>query len=103
MHFVCPSCQHPIELDGATLTEEVVCPSCGSNVRLTGGTTTDGGLPHGKQLGRFELLRLLGRGAFGTVYQARDPSLDRVVALKVPRAGNLPPRGPERDRFLREA
>ena len=44
----------------------------------------------------------LGSGAFGTVYRASDPSLDREVALKVPQAGLLDsPRAVER--FLREA
>jgi serine/threonine protein kinase len=48
------------------------------------------------------LIDVVGQGAFGTVYKARDPELDRIVALKVPRAGNLV--GPqEMDRFLREA
>jgi hypothetical protein len=56
----------------------------------------------GQKLGKYELLDSVGQGAFGTVYKARDAELDRVVAIKVPRAGNLA--GPqELDRFLREA
>lgn len=33
-------------------------------------------------LGRFEILRELGRGSFATVYEAADPHLDRHVAIK---------------------
>jgi tRNA A-37 threonylcarbamoyl transferase component Bud32 len=59
--------------------------------------------PQGKRdVGKFELLSILGTGAFGTVYKARDTELDREVALKIPRAGNLST-PQERDRFLREA
>ena len=58
--------------------------------------------PCGKKLGRLRLLEAVGTGAFGIVYKARDPQLDRTVAVKVPRASNLPDGG-ELDRFLREA
>src|SRR5260370_40638272 len=56
----------------------------------------------GRKLGRFEILHAVGAGSFGTVYKARDPKLERVVAIKVPRVGILPD-GQDVDRFLREA
>jgi serine/threonine protein kinase len=50
----------------------------------------------------FELLEELGRGGMGVVYRSRHRRLDRLVALKLLRAGALA--GPaERERFLREA
>ena len=54
------------------------------------------------RLDRFELQAELGVGSFGYVFRAWDPRLERVVALKVQRAGNFA--SPEEvQRFLREA
>jgi serine/threonine protein kinase len=34
------------------------------------------------RIGRYEVVRELGRGAMGIVYQGRDPQIDRLVAIK---------------------
>ena len=44
-------------------------------------------IPAGTVIGRFEIVRELGRGAFGVVYEARDRELGRMVALKLVRPG----------------
>ncbi|MFO0818342.1 MAG: protein kinase [Pirellulales bacterium] len=87
--------------------------SLASSVKLTGVETSDSpkakGAPANSsatlpltQLGRFAIRSTLGEGAFGTVYRAYDPQLDRDVALKVPRFAGIQSRE-ERERFLREA
>ncbi len=103
MRFTCPNCQNLMEFSEDTIAERVLCSSCGSVLPLDVDATT-GWIPTGagRKLGRFELIEIVGSGAFGTVFKARDSDLDRIVAIKVPRAGGVASAA-ELDRFVREA
>src|SRR3970040_74993 len=58
-----------------------------------------------ERLGRYEIIAELGRGAMGTGYRARDPKIDRIVALKTTASPGTAPADEEeyRQRFFREA
>jgi eukaryotic-like serine/threonine-protein kinase len=82
----CAKCTTPLPLNDQTLgtsgqgwsvpaAEGIV--SATALVQLTPGTSIGG---------RYEIVRLLGQGGMGAVYQARDKELDRQVAIKVIRA-----------------
>lgn len=53
-------------------------------------------------LGHYEILQILGQGAFGVVFKAFDEKLHRMVAIKVMNPA-LAATSPPRKRFLREA
>ncbi len=110
----CPGCNELLSLDVSAGSRQT-CPACGKVLQITPRTSAAEGsssaswkaynrqsaeAPAGK-LGRFRLLAALGRGAFGAVWRAYDPNLDREVALKVPRFDDAT--GNEAQRFFREA
>ena len=55
------------------------------------------------KIGRYEIIELVGEGAMGQVYKARDPNIDRVVAIKVIRAELVSQSPKFLERFRREA
>jgi serine/threonine protein kinase len=83
----CPHCAKSIVLDAAAAQDEITCPACGTSFRLDLEEPPNATAEVPPHLGQFELLDVLGQGAFGTVYRARDTELNRLVAVKVPRGG----------------
>ncbi len=59
-----------------------------------------------QSIGRYEVIKTIGKGAMGVVYKARDPLLDRVVAVKTiaaPQQQGRRVRSAFLERFQREA
>lgn len=66
----CPLCGAALT-EGAAPLSEGVCPACGKQVMVPG------------KLGQYRLIKLIGAGGMGAVYEGFDDGLQRKVAVKV--------------------
>jgi serine/threonine protein kinase/ribosomal protein S27E len=101
LHIRCPHCSNFVEVVTDTPYEEICCSTCGSTFSLVERDEPTRMASPLKSISRFDLVTRLGLGGFGTVWKAHDRELDRTVAIKIPRRGQLAPA--EIDQFFREA
>jgi WD40 repeat protein len=104
--IMCPGCGRQLHAGEAPPEGPLVCPACSWVVLPTPPAATPPPSRQGAdemgRLGGYRLLRVLGQGGMGVVFLAEDPSLRRLLALKVLKPDAcLSPQA--RERFLREA
>lgn len=78
MRFQCPHCQSIAAVDDSDAGQAVACGHCERVVLVPASRYAPGSV-----INDFVIQRELGRGGVGTVYLARQLSLDRPVALKI--------------------
>jgi serine/threonine protein kinase len=100
----CKQCHKPVP----ETAPEGLCPECLAKVALGSeptagpGRTPPNPADLAQQFPQLEIIELLGMGGMGMVYKARQPKLDRLVALKI--LAIEPDRHPSfAERFEREA
>jgi serine/threonine protein kinase len=86
-------------------TEDTLPATDLATVTSVGSAQKRGEAPAPQRVGRYELLERVGAGGMGVVHRARDPDLERDVAIKLLRVAEESSSGsrPQQQRMLREA
>ena len=97
----CRNCSAALRIGSGLIDKKIRCPKCGERFAVRDAVRDDSargdGPPSsppsaarnkadpllGARIRHFKILRVLGRGAMGTVYEAEDVMLQRRVAIKV--------------------
>lgn len=97
----CPHCRNHIKAVVDAPLASIYCEFCGGCFQIVADETPVEQFDTKSSVGHFELVKRLGQGGFGAVWQAWDTELDRLVALKIP----LYPQSDalEVEKFVREA
>lgn len=77
-----PECQQELTFPDQLAGKAVRCPKCGKSASLPGPAAASS-TPTRRRLGQYEVVRKLGEGGMGAVYEAVQRNLDRRIALKV--------------------
>src|SRR5262245_30731914 len=99
MRAVCHTCGSVLVADSSAAG---LCPSClfaqafAETDHVDSERSGSAALEPGSRFGPFEIRAVLGLGGMSTVYEAYEPALERVVALKI-----LPPEFLHDDAFAR--
>lgn len=101
LHIRCPHCRNQVEFLEEHESSDITCVTCGSIFSIINPSPASRQATHLETVGHFELVARVGIGSFGAVWKAYDPELDRTVAVKIPRRGQLDP--VDETQFLREA
>ena len=92
MRVKCPHCGASVDLRSDADLERIKCSSCEASFSIPLDETLDQtpatarrsvSLAASDRIGHFDLIRRLGIGAIGEVWQAFDTKLTRIVVLKL--------------------
>ena len=78
---ICKYCQHEFRVPARVAGKQLNCPSCQRTITIAAAKVEDKLV--GKEVGGCRLIRRLGAGALGVVYEAEQVSVGRRIAIKM--------------------